>query len=178
MLHEGGQLPKTREATIIRPLSPGEKTEVAMLTFDAGLFSADEIGIVETLVDDYFGGAIHDGHAFLVDDGNDGMQLRGVAYYAPETLTEGTWNLLMLGVHSDFQRQGVGAGLVKAVEEALKADGERLLLVETSSTPDFDGARAFYLKCGYEQEAIIRDYYADGDDMITFRKKLRSAESF
>jgi hypothetical protein len=33
--------------------------------------------------------------------------------------------------------------------------------------------RAFYLKCGYDLEARIRDYYTEGDDKVTFRKALK-----
>ena len=33
-------------------------------------------------------------------------------------------------------------------------------------------ARAFYLSCGYDEEARVRDYYEAGDDMVLFRKDL------
>ena len=33
--------------------------------------------------------------------------------------------------------------------------------------------RRFYLKHGYEQAAVVRDFYADGDDQVIFRKRLR-----
>ena len=68
--------------------------------------------------------------------------------------------------------QGFGRALTQAVEKTLADEGERLLIVETSGTEDFAQARAFYEKCGYEKEAQIRDFYADGDDKIIFRKKL------
>ena len=29
-----------------------------------------------------------------------------------------------------------------------------------------------YLKHQYDQEAVLRDFYADGDDMVVFRKRL------
>ena len=32
--------------------------------------------------------------------------------------------------------------------------------------------RAFYAKCCYEEEARIRDYWAEGDDLVVFRKAL------
>jgi ribosomal protein S18 acetylase RimI-like enzyme len=32
--------------------------------------------------------------------------------------------------------------------------------------------RQFYRKHGYEQHAILKDYYAENDSMIIFRKAL------
>jgi ribosomal protein S18 acetylase RimI-like enzyme len=89
-------------------------------------------------------------------------------------MTEGTWNLYMLAVHPDRQGEGRGAALVRYVEEALKSRGERLLLIETLGLDSFAPQRAFYKKCGYEEEARIRDFYAAGGDKVIFRKALNS----
>ena len=62
--------------------------------------------------------------------------------------------------------------MLRRVEEDLRARGGRLLLVETSSLPQYDRTRAFYVKCGYEEEARVRDYWAVGDDLVVFRKAL------
>ncbi len=56
----------------------------------------------------------------------------------------------------------------------MTARGGRMLLVETSGLPDFERTRAFYRKCGYEEEARIRDFYAAGDDKVVFRKVLNA----
>jgi hypothetical protein len=32
--------------------------------------------------------------------------------------------------------------------------------------------RRFYRKHGYDQDAVLRDFYSDGDDMVVFRKRL------
>jgi len=45
-------------------------------------------------------------------------------------------------------------------------------LVETSGKPQFEGVRAFYLKCGCEREARIWDFHEAGDDKVAFRKAL------
>jgi RimJ/RimL family protein N-acetyltransferase len=49
-----------------------------------------------------------------------------------------------------------------------------MLLVETSGLPDFERTRTFYAKCGYEEEARIRDFYAVNDDKVVFRKVLNA----
>jgi ribosomal protein S18 acetylase RimI-like enzyme len=78
----------------------------------------------------------------------------------------------MIGVHRDRHRQGVGARLLGHVEDDLRARGQRLLLVQTSADPAFDRARAFYAALGYDEEARVRDYFGDGDDMVLFRRAL------
>ena len=44
--------------------------------------------------------------------------------------------------------------------------------METSSTPAYDGARGFYRRNGYDEEARVRDYWTAGDDLVLFRKAL------
>ena len=95
-----------------------------------------------------------------------------IAYVAPEKMTEGTWNLYLIAVAPDLQGKGIGRSIVQYVENTLRAKGERILLVETSGLDEFKRTRIFYDKCGYEQEARIRDFYQAGEDKIVFRKSL------
>jgi RimJ/RimL family protein N-acetyltransferase len=37
---------------------------------------------------------------------------------------------------------------------------------------EFERTQAFYLRCGYEKEAQIREFYQAGEDKIVFRKSL------
>jgi len=107
---------------------------------------------------------------FWLTDDDDGPV--GVAYCALEPMTQGTWNLLLIAVRPDCQGQGRGKALMRYVEETLTARGARLLLVETSGLASFDRTREFYRKCGYSEEARIRDFYKAGDDKIVYRKAL------
>jgi ribosomal protein S18 acetylase RimI-like enzyme len=96
----------------------------------------------------------------------------GFAYTVPEEMADGTWNMLALAVLPDLQKKGIGAALVAATEKHLAAKHQRILIVETSSTIDYAGARSFYSKCGYDEEARIRDFWAAGDDKVIFRKAI------
>ena len=112
----------------------------------------------------YLGGA--DEHWLVADGG------AGLAYAAPERLTDGTWNLLLLAVVPARQKQGLGRRLVAAVEAALVGKGARLLLVETSGMAGFAGQRRFYQALGFRREARIHDYYQAGGDKVIFAKPL------
>ena len=43
------------------------------------------------------------------------------------------------------------------------------------AVPQYEPTRRFYLKNGYDQEALVRDYYNDGDSLVIFRKRLDAA---
>ena len=87
-------------------------------------------------------------------------------------MTEGTWNALLLAVRPDRQGKGLGAALMNDIEQTLARREERILLVETSGLDAFERTRNFYRKNGYEEEARIREFYAEGEDKIVFRKAL------
>ena len=96
----------------------------------------------------------------------------GFGFAEPERMTDGTWNLLALGVLPGRQGSGAGGAIVRWVEDHLRASGSRLLIVETMGTDAFASTRAFYEKVGYVQEARIRDFYEAGGDKIVYWKQL------
>ena len=96
----------------------------------------------------------------------------GFCYTEPEELAEGTWNMLALAVRPDLQGKRLGSALVAAAEQHLRGRKQRILIVDTSGTDGFEMTRKFYAQNGYEEEARIRDFWAPGDDKVTFRKAL------
>lgn len=154
---------------MIRPITDDDASAVVDLAVASELFAAEDAGVVTGLMADYFGGKRDDGHACVLDEEGEPI---AVAYYEPAPATNGTWYLTMIAVRPDRQGQGRGAALLRHVEDDLRARGQRLLLVETSGHPTYERTRAFYDRCGHQQEARVRDYYEAGDDMVLFRKTL------
>lgn len=155
---------------MIRPITPDDTDAVLALAKKLEMFDSDGLELIKATLSDYLDGNSND--LWFSADDND---LVGVVYCAPEPMTSGTWNVLMLLVDRDRQRQGYGSALMSYVEQTLLDRGERLLIVETSSLDEFEAARKFYSKCGYKEEARIRDFYAAGDDKIFFSKALGAA---
>ena len=60
----------------------------------------------------------------------------------------------------------------RGVRSNVASEGTRLSAIETASLPSYEPTRRFYLKHHYEQAAVIRDYYADGDSLVVFSKRL------
>lgn len=153
---------------MIRETIQTDSEALLAIVRDGGQFDENGLVHVEETLNNYLAGESED-LWFTADDG----EPVGVAYCAPEPVTDGTWNLLMLWTRRDRNGQGHGSALVNHVENILNERSVRLLIVETSSLPDFAGARAFYDKCGFTQEARIRNFFAAGDDKIVYTKSLR-----
>ncbi|MHC0067529.1 GNAT family N-acetyltransferase [Nostoc sp. UIC 10890] len=160
---------------MIRPTIPDDTTALIALADATGLFEPNQLEELGEILSDYFGGSsdsdsLRDGKRFWITDDDNGAI--GVAYCEMERMTDGTWNLQLIAIQPDRQGQGRGATLLRYVEQTLIRRGGRILLVETSGTPDFERTRTFYRKCGYEEEARIRDFYQAGADKIVYRKAL------
>lgn len=149
----------------IRPLAPAD-VSAAKAVIDANDMFPSEM--LDDMVAGYFTGEAANEFWLTYDDGSP----VAVAYCAPERMTEGTWNLLLIAVRPDRQSQGIGNALMAHVELALAARGERVLLVETSGFDRYERTRAFYRRIGYDEEARIREFYQAGEDKIVFRKAL------
>src|SRR6185436_6001629 len=81
------------------------------------------------------------------DDG----RLVGYACFGPTPATDGTFDLYWLAVEPAAQGRGIGRALVRDVEAKLIHRGGRLLVVETSSRPDYETTRQFYTRSGYTE---------------------------
>ncbi len=150
---------------MIRPFKADDLPAIKAVIEACGLFPSEMLGEMVAP----FLGAEPCQEFWLVDDRSEPV---AVTYCAQERMTEGTWNQLLIAVHPEHQGRGIGTQLMQATEAILREQGERLLLVETSGTAEFERTRAFYRGNGYEEEARLRDYYAAGDDKIVFRKAL------
>ena len=67
--------------------------------------------------------------------------------------------------------------LLKAVEEQIKKLKGRMIIIDTSSGPPYSLTRQFYLKNEYLLAETIRDYYREGEDRMTYIKKLHVLQS-
>ena len=96
----------------------------------------------------------------------------GVVYFGPNEMTDRTWDLLWIAVSPERQGRGIGGELIRFTEAHIKANGSRLLIIDTGSLPQFEATHAFYGKHGYAEVARIPDFYADGDSKVIFAKRI------
>ena len=101
----------------------------------------------------------------VVTQGDDPV---GFAFAQAEAMTDRTWNLWAICTASNLHGQGAGTALLAAVEAALTE--ARLIVIDTTQTAEQARARQFYAARGYAQVAVIPDFFAPGEDKVTFVK--------
>lgn len=151
----------------IRPIAVEDLPALKTVVEASELFTSD---MLEDMMSDYF---TNDRSQEIWLTSTVADRPVAIAFCAPERMTQGTWNLYLIAVHPDNRGKGIGTAMVQQIEQMLLVRGERILLVETSGLEDFAKTRSFYQRCGYEEEARIREFYQAGEDKIVFRKSLR-----
>ena len=141
------------------------------ITARAGVFNQEEIDSVPEMFSEYLKyGAEASGYHFIVY--RDDEQVLGYAIYGYRDLTEGVYDLYWIAVDPNARRKSVGRKLLSACEEAVRAEGGRMIIAETSGTAEYESTREFYVRTGYVNEASIKDFYKPGDDLKIFVKRV------
>jgi GNAT superfamily N-acetyltransferase len=156
---------------MIRPTTPEETSTLVALAEETGVFKPFEIVALREVLDDYHAFEHKHGHRAVTYFEND--QPIGFAYYAPADMADRTWYLYWIAVSKKIQAKGVGGQLMKYAEDDIRSVNGRVLFIDTSGLPHYDLTRKFYFKQGYELGATLKDFYADGDDLVVFRKRLQ-----
>ena len=150
----------------IREIRQADMSELKKVVDSSELFPSEYL---DEMISDYFNNSDTEEIWFTYIDNN---MPSAIGYCVPEKLTDGTFNLLAIGVLKELQGKGIANEMMNYIEQYLKQKGGRILIVETSSDDAQIAARKFYQKIGYIQEAVIRDFWKDGEDKIVFWKRL------
>jgi GNAT superfamily N-acetyltransferase len=131
-------------------------------------FHTAEIKIAEDLVLD---GTIpgSDYHFFFAEIDK---KVVGFTCYGPIACTLSSFDLYWIAVSSLVQGQGIGRDILKVTENAIKKLGGTRIYIETSAKDLYKPTRGFYIAQGYAEASILKDFYAPGDDKITYVKVL------
>jgi len=146
---------------IVEPAKPEDRQDILAVTANIDIFTDEEKDTVRELWDEQ-----EKGYHFLV--AREGERLLGYSCFGERALTEGTYDLFWIAVDPSARRLGAGKALMRATESEVQKRGGRLLVVETSGLDKYESTRTFYDAAGYEKEAVIRDFYKPGDDLVIF----------
>ena len=97
---------------------------------------------------------------------------QGYVCFGPTPRSEGVFDLYWLAVDPRHQGHGFGQLLLKFVENEVRRQNGRLLLIETSGKPSYEPTLRFYRKAGYDEISRIKDFYRIEDDKVVFCKYL------
>lgn len=152
--------------TLRKDLNTDDPRLIRAIVEDTGFFRPDEISIAVELVEESL--AKPDEYSFLLAE--DGPGPVGYACFSRIPGTSGSYEIYWLAVLKEYQQLGIGRKLLASAEEEIKHRGGGRIYISTSGTELYRPTRAFYLKCGYEVAATLKDYYRPGDDQLTFLK--------
>ena len=152
----------------LRPVGRAHRARLEQLTRGTGLFRGEEVATAVELLDESLAG--DDDYQFVGAFEDD--HLVGYACWGPTPGTAATHDLYWIVVDREHQGRGIGTQLLAEVEQRLTTHDARLIVVETSSRPDYAPTRGFYETRGYTRTATIPGYYAPGDDLVVFTKDL------
>jgi ribosomal protein S18 acetylase RimI-like enzyme len=162
---------RTAVAARTRPLAAGDRTRVEEMTRATGLFRAEEIPVALEVFD----AAAGVGRRADPDYESAGAEVEGALVgwicWGPTPGTAGTFHLYWIVVDPAWQHRGVGGAMLDEMERRL-ARRARLVVVETAGRADYAATRAFYAGRAYRIAAEIADYYAPGDDLVLFVKRM------
>jgi GNAT superfamily N-acetyltransferase len=155
-------------------MTAADKPAIMTILNNTPEFPPSDVVVAEELIDCY----LHDpsGSGYHIVVGEDGSAVAGYACYGITPLTEGTWDLYWIAVERIRQGQGVGAALMKFVEDWIREEKGRMLLIETSSRTDYEKTRRFYINFGYQAICQITDFYAPGDSKVVFMKRFNNPD--
>jgi ribosomal protein S18 acetylase RimI-like enzyme len=155
----------------IREIVPEDRSELIRILKATGVFKEHEIEVADEVLQDSLQPATTYRTCCIVDDQE---VLLGYVCWGATPCTSGTYDIYWMAVDPSRQRSGAGTQLMEYAERCIREEAARLVLLETSSTPEYDATRRFYLGMGYQQLALVPDFYRPGDHKIIYGKNFIS----
>lgn len=155
------------------PTVEGDRLPIERLLRRTGLFREGELLVAMEVLDVYL---YRDGQEdYQVFSAFLDQRIGGYVCFGFNTMTEGTFELYWIAVDPPFQGRGLGNALMETAEGEAARQGARLLVVETSSRPDYAPALSLYRRRGYRLTARVPEYYGPGDDKLILVKDFTKA---
>lgn len=157
----------------IRALTERDREKLYSILVETQVFTREEIKVAMELIDIVLGDPNQEDYKIDCMANNDDQAI-GYVCYGPVPMTQGTFDLYWIVVDPRSQGQGVGSKLLHFLEEVIRERKGRMILIDTSSIPQYEKTRKFYLRHGFQEVARVPDYYYPGNDRITFCKRLKA----
>lgn len=158
-------------------LAPADRPRILALLESLTAFTPDERAVAMELVDAALAHPASDDYRFILSVSGEGAaeQLAGYLCYGRTPMTQSTYDLYWIGTSPAFARLGVARNLVASLEAAVAQQGGGIIRVETGSREGHGAAVHFYDAVAFARAATIPDFYAPGDDLIIFTKRVAGA---
>lgn len=147
---------------------PDDLESVRRLAESTGVFSPVEVDVAVELAEDRLRRGSKSDYQFVFAE-LDGRTV-GYTCYGPIALTAVSFDLYWIVVDKSLHGRKIGQILLEKTEELICQAGGRRIYAETSGRDLYIPTRGFYLSRGYRQAALLKDFYAPGDDKVIYVK--------
>ena len=159
----------------IRPAVPADRPRILEILTTTARFTRQEIGWAMELVDLAFERPAKKEyvvHVLEEPDSGPNRMVQGYVLFGPTPMTDDVFDLYWIAVDPKRQGQGFGQILLRFVENEVRRESGRMLLIETSSKRSYAPTIRFYQQAGYREISRIKDFYRIEDDKVVFCKQL------
>lgn len=158
----------------LRGLTHEDRPRIDALLSGVDAFTSDERDVALELVDHAIARPESDDYRFLLADPDAPSEgsLLGYLCYGRTPMTCSTYDLYWVATAPEHARKGVAKSLVHAMERAIAREGGGLIRVETGSREGHGAAVRFYDALGFVRSAQLEDFYAPGDHLLIFTRRV------
>lgn len=159
----------------IRPAEPRDRRRIHEILVATARFTEDEVRGAMDLVDsaqEHSDKGEYIVHVLEDPDSGPKKLVQGYVCYGPTPHTDRVFDLYWIAVDPKQQGQGIGQLLLRFVENEVRRQRGRMLLIETSSKESYTPTLRFYERSGYDEISRIKDFYRIEDDKVIYCKKL------
>jgi GNAT superfamily N-acetyltransferase len=154
----------------IRRVEARDRSAVFDLLAGTGAFQVHELAVAMELIDTALTKPEQrDYHPYMLEEGG---VLVAYACFGLNPMTRTTYDLYWIATRRDRMRQGYGRRILDFVEQEVRREGGRLLIIETSAKETYNGSREFYARVGCQLGGNLPDFYDLGDDKLIYFKRL------
>jgi ribosomal protein S18 acetylase RimI-like enzyme len=158
----------------IRRLASGDREPLEAVLRSDDSFRDDEIAVALELIDEALGDPASD---YWIRVAELEGEVAGYLCFGPTPMTRKTYDLYWLVTGAAFRGRGVARALLGAMEAELAERGGGGVRVETSVTEGYGAARRLYERLGYPEAGRLADFYAPGDDLVIYYKRVAGASA-
>lgn len=151
-------------------VKPSDVAALADMAMKTGFFYDHEVVVAAELLTERLEKGRASGYEFVLAEVAGAVA--GYTCFGEIPCTTGSYDLYWIVVARDKQGCGIGRALVQETERKVAELGGRKIYIETSSRPQYEPTRGFYLATGYEQVAFLPEFYGTGDGKLIYVRSL------
>jgi len=159
---------RLNEQIRIRKASRKDSAAIKRILKTTPEFNKGDFSVCMECLDSYYNRV--PSYAFVCAES--GSRMLGFICYDRAEIADDVFELYWVVVAKEARRMGVAKMLHDYFIKYAKGKGARAVFVETESESAYGKAQEFYKRCGYTEEARVKDFYGIGNDKIIYGLRL------